>query len=134
MKISDLDAFTRDFLAALLWSEMDESDESGGEPLDQNYDLDDIAPEALVMATEDCRRFQELAATELAQIPAGTYEGTPGYDFAMTRNEHGVGFWDRDLGDLGDRLTAHCRAFAPFNLYPGDPDENGERKIHASNG
>ncbi len=34
-----------------------------------------------------------------------------GHDFALTRNGHGAGFWDRGLGALGDRLTASAKPY-----------------------
>lgn len=43
-----------------------------------------------------------------------------GHDFWLTRNGHGVGFWDRGLGELGDRLTAACEPYGEFTLYMGD--------------
>jgi hypothetical protein len=29
-----------------------------------------------------------------------------GHDLWLTANRHGAGFWDRDLGSVGERLTA----------------------------
>lgn len=34
-----------------------------------------------------------------------------GHDFWLTRNGHGAGFRDRELGELGDRLTKAAQAF-----------------------
>lgn len=34
-----------------------------------------------------------------------------GHDLLLTRNGHGAGFWDRGLGDLGDRLTTAARVY-----------------------
>ena len=51
-----MDAFTTAYIEAALWSSMDNADEQGGEPLDANYDIEDIAPEAIVflkLAKED---------------------------------------------------------------------------------
>lgn len=46
-------------------------------------------------------------------------------DFWLTRNGHGVGFWDRDVGAVGDRLTKACKKFGETYLYVGD-----DGKIH----
>ncbi len=43
-----------------------------------------------------------------------------GHDFWLTRNGHGVGFRDRGLGELGDRLTDACESYGEFWLYMGD--------------
>jgi hypothetical protein len=43
-----------------------------------------------------------------------------GHDFYLTRNRHGAGFWDRGLGELGDRLADAARVYGTSELYPGD--------------
>jgi hypothetical protein len=43
-----------------------------------------------------------------------------GHDLWLTRNGHGVGFWDRDLGDLGDLLTDLADLMGEFDLSVGD--------------
>jgi hypothetical protein len=43
-----------------------------------------------------------------------------GTDFWLTRNGHGAGFWDRDYGDLGDKLTAFAEKFGEVHIYKGD--------------
>ena len=42
-----------------------------------------------------------------------------GHDFMLTRNGHGAGFWDRGLGDLGDRLTAAAKAYGEQMVVVG---------------
>ena len=37
-----------------------------------------------------------------------------GHDLRMTAGGHGVGFWDRGLGDLGDRLTKAVDLGTPY--------------------
>ena len=55
---------------------------------------------------------------------AGSAEAAFGHDFAMTRNGHGAGFWDRDNEGLprvlGEALTRVCDGFGEANLYIGD--------------
>ena len=46
--------------------------------------------------------------------------GFAGHDFWLTRNGHGAGFWDRGLGEVGDRLSNACKAFGSYDLYIGD--------------
>ena len=48
-----LDAFTRAYVEAALWSSTDESNDQGGDPLDANYSIDDIAPETMELIVED---------------------------------------------------------------------------------
>ena len=42
-----------------------------------------------------------------------------GHDYWLTRNDHGAGFWDRDLGEIGNRLTASCEN-QNIDLVKGD--------------
>ena len=43
-----------------------------------------------------------------------------GHDFWLTRNGHGAGFWDRGLGELGDRLTGLAKPYGTVDLYITD--------------
>ena len=44
-----------------------------------------------------------------------------GHDFMLTRNGHGAGFWDRGLGELGDRLS---KASGPYGEQSIEADEH----------
>lgn len=39
------------------------------------------------------------------------------HDYWLTRNHHGVGFWDRGLGDLGHRLTTISQYGGEYNVW-----------------
>jgi len=110
------------YIECALWSSTDNSDDSGGSPLDDNYGPDDLAPEALEAATKDCNSFMECHDAWLAQ--AGTDEQN-GHDFWLTRNGHGAGFWDRGYGEVGDHLSKACKPYGSVDLYIGD-----DGKIH----
>jgi len=43
-----------------------------------------------------------------------------GHDFALTRNHHGTGFWDRGYGDVGDRLTQAAQAYGEHSVLTDD--------------
>ncbi len=128
--MEDLENFVRGYIACALWSSNDESDESGGEPLDKNYDRSDIAAEALASMRADCERFMRENADDLTtycvQRRINRAEGTAmdyaGHDFWLTRNGHGAGFWDRTdvVEDVTDRLTKASEKFGECNLYVGD--------------
>lgn len=125
----NLQEFLNGYIDALLWS----STTDGGESL-EFYNL---SPEALAKCKADCLAFMEAAASDLA-LYATTYQPAHGFtvdecaghDFWLTRCGHGAGFWDRGLGDLGDRLTALCghgTQFPPLEAYVGD-----DGKVHLS--
>ena len=120
-----LDDFTLAYLEAILWAENDESTPSGGEPLDKNYSISDFAPESIDKAVEECRRFQEENAADLALYnhPQWTADELGGHDFLLTRNGHGAGFWDRNdclPEEAGERLTAAAEKYGETNVYVGD--------------
>jgi hypothetical protein len=122
----DLDEFTKSYIEAALWSTNDESDQSGGEPLDKNYGRENIAPETLKAMAQDCLRFQQENAEDLAQYDLGHSEWSAaeqgGHDFWLSRNGHGAGFFDRDSlpEDVRDRLQDVARRWGEVNLYVGD--------------
>ena len=48
-----------------------------------------------------------------------------GHDFALTRNGHGTGFWDRGLGEMGDMLTEECKPYGEHRvIIDVDNDDN----------
>jgi hypothetical protein len=114
-----MDTFTEDFFVAALWSTNDFSDESGGEPLDQNYDISDIDESTIKGLAAECERFQEENADDLAELDSD--QGQNGHDFWLTRNRHGAGFWDRGYPkDIATRLTNAAHAYGEVDLYVGD--------------
>lgn len=141
MNTNPLDNFTRAYIRAALWSSTDNSDESGGEPLDRNYSPSDLSPTTLARIVEDCARFQRENSVLLSQAYesqgyqdiferyADECEGRDivalaGHDFWLTRNRHGCGFWDRQLpGELGDKLTEAAHSFGECDLYVGDDNQ-----------
>ncbi len=110
------ETFLEGYIACALWIETDHLDESGGHPLENNYDDDDLAPETLAKMKKDCEEFQKQAGNLLKDIE----DGLAGHDFWLTRNGHGSGYWDSDLGEIGDKLTELCEKFPGVNLYVGD--------------
>jgi hypothetical protein len=107
------------YLICALWSSMDNADPSGGEPLDANYDTFDIATESRAKALEECTAFVMANAALLENISAKQ----AGHDFWLTRNGHGAGFWDRGLGEVGERLTKACKMFESKDAIIGDDNK-----------
>lgn len=118
-----MDEVYEGYVDAALWSSNDESDESGGAPMDRNYSIADIAEETRKRMRKDCESFVEKNADLLVDMDPGQI----GHDFWLTRNGHGVGFWDRGLGEVGDKLSDSCRKFKEFYIYVGD-----DGKIHGN--
>lgn len=141
----ELNAFAKGYVNCALQSSNDESNESGGEPLDKNYTPEDIAPECLERMIRDCKQFQEenkelIEQAELSDFRAGRL-------FWLDRNGHGHGFWSeysigicdyhneklsliKERGELDkncscpyhtcQRLSDATKKYGEFSLYVGD--------------
>ena len=129
-----LDRFTVAYITAALWSTNDESDPSGGEPLDRNYDIEDIDQESLDRIVADCESFQakmyDLFTWEQlddACLMRFNCEEQAGHDFWLTRNGHGCGFWETSdwQESVGSKLNQLAHDFGECGLYVGD-----DNKIH----
>jgi hypothetical protein len=53
--LNKLDDFTRAYLECSLWASNDDE----GNPLDEDYSLNDLSEEALQCAVDDCTSFQQ---------------------------------------------------------------------------
>ena len=120
------------FVTCALWADLDygDTDEGGDYGAREGESADDLAPEATAHVVEVCARFCLANRDDLALLPElnaadrvrGEYGDAElaGHDLYLTSRGHGAGFWDRDYGDVGDRLTAACRAVSENNPYVGD--------------
>lgn len=106
------EAFLNGYLVSALWSSTDDD----GEPLDALYQIDDFAEAAKRELRKDVTDFVSANAEDLAQLDPGA----AGHDFWLSRNGHGTGFWDRGLGDLGDRLHAAAKVYGGVYVVVGD--------------
>ena len=113
-----MDKFTQSYVTCALWSTNDNSDEQGGNPLDQNYDYTDFSDELTQRVANDCAAFQ-AQCDELISEDIADWEQA-GHDFWLTRNGHGAGFWDGDWPVHGDKLTAIAERFGELDIYVGD--------------
>lgn len=119
-----LDAFTRGYIQAMFFTNCSCADD--GE-LD-GATFEELAPQALATIITDCKAFQDANQADLDEAcDNGRINGydmeRAGMDFWYTRNGHGCGFWDRDLGEVGDRLTKACGWRTPWgeiDPYRGD--------------
>lgn len=132
----DVEEFVEGFVEAMLHSSYDQSDDSGGEPLNKNYDSSDIDHHTMDRIYADCRSFLHSAGPWLTEerfkgARLGSLEQRAGYDFWHTRTGSGVGFWDGDWeGEDGSHtspgpLTGRARAYGNVDAYIGD-----DEKIH----
>jgi len=97
-----------------LWA----STNDDGEPLD-DYDLREDAHVVMLLDVVDF--VTNCSDLDLTEMDAEQF----GHDFWLTRNGHGAGFWDRELGELGDILTERCKPYGTCDLYVDDGGEVG---------
>lgn len=115
----NVDNVLHHYLVCALWSSTDNSREDGGDPLDDNYGIDDIAPESIAEAREEIEGFIRDYGTMIQQ--AGMSEESLGHDIWLTRNHHGAGFWDRGYPDrIGTALTEAADALGGADPYISD--------------
>lgn len=126
----DTETMLTAYIESALWAETDDD----GDPLDDTYGPGDIALETIDELredvegfagepdlTEDWSEYVRIINVKLAEHGRDwTASEQAGHDFYLTRNGHGAGFWDRGLGDLGDRLTAAAEVYGTAGLMPGD--------------
>jgi hypothetical protein len=121
-----LAAFTAAYIEAALWSSTDNADDQGGEPLDKNYEPDDLSDEARVKIAADCKAFYEAHEADINSDAAKVREGysaaeRAGHDFWLNRNGHGCGFWDGDWAEpVASRLDAASSEAGSCDIYVGD--------------
>ena len=118
----NVDEVLKHYIIAALWSTNDDSDDSGGEPLDKNYSEDDIAPESLAKMREDVEKFVAKGHVELRTWNGGrtTIEEQAGHDFWLNRCGHGCGFWEDEWAEPGKRLDKLAKSFGEVYLVVGD--------------
>jgi hypothetical protein len=115
-----MDIVLQQYIETALWSSTDESDESGGAPMDDNYSVLDIHESAIAEMDLDVSDFMECIDKECPDWVDFYDEGDIGHNFWLTRNGQGTGFWDRGNGDIDDKLTELCRPYGEQYLYVGD--------------
>lgn len=104
----NLDTVVEHYLMALAWADA---------PEDEPYL--DLASEVRETARTECAEF--LEQIETAGIDSSAWDDEHlGHDFWLTRQHHGVGFWDRGRGPVGEHLTALAQTHQERCVYIGD--------------
>jgi hypothetical protein len=105
------------YLEAVLFAESDD-DES---PLDRNYGYSDFTEESLALALDRVSQFVSKARPD--DLKAYLQERGPdclGNDLYYSCAGHGVGFFDRGLGETGDRLQDIARSIGWNHVWADD--------------
>lgn len=144
-----LEAMTDGYLEALLWTAyVDTGDpEDAGEETyqDAGYTTDDVTGEfrarvfdhllsvvvahPLAVRFYGARRsFSALGPNTVARAGEWDYFG---HDYLLTRDGHGVGFWDRGLAELGEYLTTVAKDNGASEYANGGLQVTADGKIDA---
>lgn len=118
--IGDMDAIVRQYVETALWST---PDHDTGRCLDAEHDAGDIDPAGMVSIRTDLYGFvsdPENGDALRAYVAHTGDESMIGHDFALNRDGHGAGFWDRGAGDAGQHLSEACKPYGESGLYVGD--------------
>lgn len=118
------DEAIRQAAITLQWQASDATEVGNGYPIGESGDeyTDDIIAKVPYL-TEAVTAF----IADNWQDVVGLDASQTGHDFILTANGHGCGFWDRGLGEIGDRLTEATRGYsidAEFALWGDYADDD----------
>jgi hypothetical protein len=118
------DEAIRQAAITLQWQASDATEVGNGYPIGESGDeyTDEIIAKVPYL-TEAVTAF----IADNWQDVSGLDASQTGHDFILTANDHGCGFWDRGLGELGDRLTEATRGYsidAEFALWGDYADDD----------
>lgn len=120
----DRDGFRRGYAVAMAWANTLTLTPDGIESVDDataelgsdgqwHITADSVPGADEVLDMTDADAFMEAADAQLHYVTDrfGADWDQHGHDFALTRNGHGAGFWDRGYGLHGRKLTELARPF-----------------------
>lgn len=127
----NMDAVYAAYVETLLWTEhcngtigKDHYYCSGRSDCDTSFGdyfgEEDLADEARERVRAEVEEFVNVCQADRPDVFDGIPDEQIGHDFALTRNGHGAGFWDRGLGERGMWLTAMAKPYGSESLYVGD--------------
>jgi hypothetical protein len=105
------DLFTKAYINCALSLSTDDDNK----PLSEKFDHDSIAIETLFTMVQDCYNFRVSNAADMKDLDVGQC----GHDFWIARQGQQGGFCERNLGEVGDRLTKAAAKFGGVRLYEG---------------
>jgi hypothetical protein len=88
-----------------------------------NRDIDEISPPSIKRARQDVKEFLAKAKPLLKKHKIVITDEQMGHDFWLSRNGHGAGFFDKDLGGIEDELQKLAKGFKEINVFGEDADK-----------
>lgn len=117
--------FMRGYVEAMLWANTfveRENEEGESEDVHYWYQTPGRWWEDTPVNVDDAETFWDAHCYVILSLDFGgrgndwTNAELSGHDFALTRNGHGTGFWDRGLGDIGYMLSNSAAAYGTHTL------------------
>jgi hypothetical protein len=105
--------FLMGYLECAAWCGISEDDPNKNKCRDGHPSVYDFTVHEIFRAEKECRDFVDSNIQDLRGLDMKRC----GYDFWFTRNGHGTGFWDRGLGEVGDRLTEAAEGCGTMYVY-----------------
>lgn len=112
--------FLDGYIECALWASLDDNDE----PLDESSAV--LSDDCHATMARECEAFERENRALLDEAIDDYHRPDEylGYDFWLTRNHHGTGFWDRGFSqDLGSKLTNAAHKCGERSLYIGDDNQ-----------
>lgn len=108
--------------------------DNDGVPLDKNYTINDFDQRSLENLYSDFQQFVEIVEPEITEKVGSQWdsiddfydlmqpsENQTEYDYILTRNHHGAGFWDGDwVFEVSEILASAASCQPEFSAYVGD--------------
>ena len=116
------EAFRDGYIDAMVWANVCPA-KDGIETEADGSELSDQAVKILTDQADDFLDETTVPLIERACEVEGYDYGHAGHDFALTRNHHGAGFWDRGLPDtVGEDLTEIAHGYGDAYIFAGTSD------------
>ena len=113
---------TTAYLEVAFWTENESFKEDGYPHVEAKW-----SQAAIISAEKVCNKFYEYNA-DLIEVLSKSKEYNPessvlqraGHDLWLTRNGHGTGFWDRSMGEVGEKLAKAASNLSQSYVYVSD--------------
>jgi len=117
----------------ILYTECDDD----GTPLDRNYNVADFDEKSLETLYREFQEFVQVVEKQITEKVGDTWgciddfydlmqpsENQTEYDYILTRNHHGAGFWDGDwASEVSKILTDAAHNQSDICAYVGDDNK-----------
>lgn len=104
--------FVKGYLETAIFADSPEGYLPTGRYREGDISISRVTKASRAKAIEDCKAFLAKCGKDYDAMSPWDM----GSNFWYTRNGHGVGFWDRDLEETGDRLTDIAQSFGECHL------------------